>query len=132
MVAYLLAFVAFFFPHLTRYQQSEARAIADEVAHTDGTPQEDLRPVNIAAMESYFDRRAVGKLGERGAWQILGGRDFSAREALRRMRVLGMQGFVGCTRPCPAIVAHRVDRADLWRMAMEPPRDLGAGVAATP
>lgn len=121
MTAYLIAFVLTVWPHLTKYQDREMRAIAAEVAATDGTAQEDLRLMNIAALESGFSRKAVGKMGERGAFQVLGGKDFSAKEALRRMRVQGMDHYCGCRTTCPALVANRIDRADLYRMGFEPP-----------
>ncbi len=132
MIPYLLAFVMAFWPHLTRYQQHEARAIVAEVAATDGTVLEDLELVNIAAMESYFDRSAVGRLGERGAWQVMPpAREYGAREALRRLRAQGIAGYCGCRGPCPAIVAHRVDRAYLWRMSFDPrPEAPGSSAVA--
>ncbi len=78
------------------WQRARVYSIAAEVAASDATPQEGLRGMQIAARESGFDRSAVGKLGERGPWQVLGGHDFSWHEALRRMRVQGMVAFVGC------------------------------------
>ena len=113
-----------------------------EVSHLPTTPWKMLRLLNVSALESGFDRTAVGKLGERGAFQILGGRDFSAREALRRMDVQGMVAYVGCRHAedrvvvqgtattCAELVAHRTEKADLWFMGFEPPRPLEDAVIA--
>ena len=133
MIHYLLAFVLAFWPHLTRYQRTEAGAIAADVLTTDATPGEALRLMNVAAMESGFSRTAHGSHGELGAFQIMPpARSYGAAEALRRMRVQGMDAYCGCTRqhPCPALVAHRVDRADLWRMAFDPPAAVLQGASA--
>jgi hypothetical protein len=143
LTAYLLSFVVTFWPHLGRYQQREAVAIAEEVANTQGDVLEDLTLMNIAAMESGFSRSAVGKAGERGPWQVSTdeGRnhDFSAKEALRRMRTQGMLGYVGCRHAqdevvlagvrltCAEVVAHRVDRAALFRMGFDPSREQAPG-----
>ena len=64
LVAYYLAFVTAFWPDLTRYQRREVSIIVRDVASTDATPREGLRLVNIAAAESSFDTRAVGRHGE--------------------------------------------------------------------
>ena len=135
LIAYLLAFVASFWPHLTTYQWHEAEEIAAEVARLKTSPWKMLRLVNIAASESCFDRTAVNKeSGARGPFQVLGGDDFSAREALRRMEVQGMVAFVGCRKAedrvhvqgslvtCADLVDHRVGKADLWFMGHEPPQ----------
>ena len=132
LTAYLIAFALSWWPSIAhhRYQDREMRAIAEEVAEAGGTPMEDLRLMNIAAMESNFDRKAIGRHGERGAWQIMPpAREYGAREALRRMREQGMSGYCGCVRPgrrvtgleCPLLVAHRIDKADLYLMAFDPP-----------
>ena len=135
LVAYLLGFVHSWWPHLTRYQTREADAIVHEIVDTtDGTPLEDLYLVNIAALESGFDRKAVGKAGERGAWQVmLPAKEYGAREALRRIRVQGWVAYVGCRHAedhvvvagtpttCAAIIEHRTEKAVLYRLAFDPP-----------
>ena len=100
LTAYLIAFALSWWPSIAhhRYQDREMRAIAEEVAEAGGTPMEDLRLMNIAAMESNFDRKAIGRHGERGAWQIMPpAREYGAREALRRMREQGMSEEVDRT-----------------------------------
>ena len=128
MHVYILAFIVTFWPGFTRhpYQVREAMAVVDDILSTDADPGEALRLANIAAMESGFRRDAIGTHGERGAFQIMPpARSYDAREALSRMRLQGMDAYCGCVRhfgdTCPAIVAHRVDRADLFRMAFDPP-----------
>src|ERR1700733_4154422 len=101
LLPYLCPCVCAFWPHISNYQRHEAKTVITEVVMTtDATPLESLEMLNIAALESGFDTHAVGKGGERGAFQVStdGGRnhDFSAREALRRMRVQGMIAYVGC------------------------------------
>jgi hypothetical protein len=138
LVAYLLAFVQAFWPNLTRYQRHEVKTIVADIASTNGTPLEDLTLVNIAALESNFDTHAKGDHGRsHGAFQVSddGGKnhDYSAREALRRMRTQGMVGYVGCrhledhvvlsTGPttCVEMIAHRTDRALLFLFGNDPP-----------
>jgi hypothetical protein len=139
MSSYLVGFVFWFWPGVatTVHQQADMRLDAAEVAATDCTPSECLRLMNIAALESGFRRDARGKLGECGAWQILDG-PCTAKEALRRMRVQGMLGYIGCRdleshvviqgreTTCRDMIAHRVDRADLYRMGIEPPTSRDA------
>ncbi len=135
LVAYLLGFVHSWWPHLTRYQTREADAIVHEIVDTtDGTPLEDLYLVNIAALESGFDRKAVGKAGERGAWQVMPpAKEYGAREALRRMRVQGWVAYVGCrhaddivvihgrSTTCQELIDHRTDRANLYAWTYRAP-----------
>ncbi len=134
LITYLLTFVAMFWPAAkhSRYREREVEAIAADVATTDASPWEALRLMNIAALESTFYRAAVGSHGERGAWQIMPpASSYGAKEALRRMRVQGMAGFCGCVRPgrrangdeCPEMVSHRIDKADLFYFAFDPPRE---------
>jgi len=138
VVAYLIAFVLAFWPAVGKrpYQYKDMKSIAVEVAALHTTPNKKLRLMNTAAMESGFRRDAVGKAGERGPWQILGGHDFSAKEALRRMDEQGMVAYVGCrhiddavvlpggTRTtCRQMIANRIDRADLYSWVFEPPPD---------
>ena len=136
MHAYILAFILTFWPAFARhpYQVREVSAVVDDIVSTDASPGEALRLANVAALESGFRRDAVGTHGERGAFQIMPpARSFGAREALHRMRLQGMIAYVGCRRAddevlirgerltCASMVAHRVDRADLFRMAFDPP-----------
>ena len=146
LTAYLIAFVLSCWPSVAKHhrQDLEMRAIASEVAALPTTPNKMLRLMNTAAMESGFDRTAKGQLGECGAWQILGGYDCSAKEALRRMDTQGMVAYVGCRHledkvivqgrrtTCAALVAHRVDKADLYSWVFPPPtlEDAGADVIA--
>ena len=138
LFAYVLSFVFACWPNMPARQQRDARATVAEVTQLPTSPWTMLRLVNIAALESGFRPDAVGPRGERGRWQVLGGTDFSAAEALRRLS-LGMVSYVGCHREdervvvhgaattCAALIAHRVDRADLWFFGHEPP---GSDVAA--
>ena len=131
LTAYLIAFALSWWPNVAhhRYQDHELKIIAADIASSGATPLEGLILVNIAAMESNFDTHAKGRHGELGAFQIMPpAREYGAREALRRMREQGMAGYCGCVRPgkkatgneCPAIVAHRTDKAILYRMAFDP------------
>lgn len=100
----------------------EMAAITADIVSTDASPEEALRLGNIAAMESGFERKAKGPHGERSAFQIMPpARSYDAKEALRRMRVQGIQSYCGCVRPCPRTVAHRTEKAMLWRFAFDPP-----------
>jgi hypothetical protein len=95
----------------------EMSAISWEIAHTDCAPEECLVLANIPRWESGYERRAVGKMGERGAWQIMPpASSYGAKEALRRLRVQGIRGYCGCTerRPCPEMVERRVGPARVW------------------
>jgi hypothetical protein len=119
---YLVTFALAMWPIIGHIpvQNREMRAVADEIAGTDASPWEALRLMNIAAVESGFSRNAVGKLGERGAFQVMGTKH-DAREALRRLRTQGLAGYMGCGRfDCSAIIAKHVDRADLFYMAFSP------------
>lgn len=124
---YLVNFALENWPQVERhtYQRKEMRAIAREISKLpDATLLESNRLMNIAAMESYFDRKAKGKMGECGAWQIMNGTDCSAARALWLMRTQGMLGYVGCPRETPEclkLIQHRVNRADLYRMGFDPP-----------
>lgn len=138
MFAYLVLFVLDVHPEFMRssWQRNRVYSIAAEVAASDATPREGLRGMQIASQESGYDRGAVGRLGERGPWQVRGGKDFSWREALRRMRVQGMLGFVGCRRAadrvvlpngvhttCQEMVDHRVGPADRYLEEYPAPPD---------
>lgn len=114
-----------------KWQRKWVYDAAHEVADkTDATPGEGLRLMLIAKEETGFDPSAIGAKGERGRWQVLGGNDFSAAEALRRMRQGGMVSFVGCrhaadhvTLPngvkttCQEMIDHRIGPADAYAEA---------------
>jgi hypothetical protein len=138
MITYLMTFVLTWWPHVAdySYQLRETKAVVSETAALHTTGWKKLRLLNVAALESGFRRNAVGPLGERGAWQILGGTDFSAKEALRRMDQQGMVAYVGCRHvddkvvvqggvktTCRELIAHRIDKADLFFMAFDPPAE---------
>ena len=134
--AYLVCFILDTHPNVMRHrwQRAWVYETAHEVAEkTDATPQEGLRLMEIPVHESGFDAKAVGSKGERGRWQVHGGSDFSAREALRRLRA-GMVSFVGCRRAedrvtlpngvkttCQEMIDHRVGPADDYLAAHPPP-----------
>ena len=58
--------------HASPYMVARADSIVAEVAATDGTPDQDLQLVEIAWAESNFNRRAIGRQGERGAGAVSG------------------------------------------------------------
>jgi hypothetical protein len=138
LFAYYIVFVLDRHPDMMRRAEQRAWVYdtAREVTKTDANVSEGLRLMNIPARESGYYAQAIGKHGERGRWQILGGKDFSANEALRRMRTQGMMGFVGCGNAkeadevvlpngvkttCGELVAHRVDDADSYLSEYHPP-----------
>lgn len=129
LFAFYVCFVLDTWPQFMRHawQRVEVYAIAlDAAGNTDATPKEGLRLMQIAGVESGFWRKAVGKMGERGPWQIMPpARSYGAREALWRMRHLGMLAYVGCRRAedkvvlpegtkttCHEMVEHRIGPAD--------------------
>jgi hypothetical protein len=134
MILYLVGFVRAWWPGIHGAQERDMWSVAAEVAALPTTAGKKLRLMNIAAMESGFRRDARGKLGECGAWQVMPPyRSCGADEALRRMDGQGMVAYVGCRRAedvvevrgarvtCAQMVANRVDRADTYRMAFDPP-----------
>jgi hypothetical protein len=138
LFAFYVVFVLDAHPEMMRrsWQRHWVYDTAREVAKTDASPQEGLRLMEIPVHESGFDPKAVGRKGEKGRWQILGGNDFSANEALRRMRYQGMMGFVGCGgkkeedkvllpngvhTTCGELVEHRVGPADAYLLEHRPP-----------
>jgi hypothetical protein len=142
MSTYLLHFaVAFFLSmwparYLTNHRHAEMVAITDDILSTDATVDEALTLENIAGMESMWDRTAVGRAGEQGAFQImLSARTtksqraewqaHGAKEALSRLRSQGIAGYCGCSRPyvkpCPELIEHRTWPSRLFRMAFDPP-----------
>lgn len=78
----------------------ELASIAADIASTDASESEARLLASIAVHESSARLHATGKIGEQGPFQVLHG-DPHAREALRRLRTQGLQGYAGCTRPCP-------------------------------
>ena len=88
--------------------------------------------MEIPVHESGFDPTAVGKRGEKGRWQVLGGKDFGAPAALGRLR-MGMVSFVGCRHAsdvvviqgmkttCQAMIDRRVGPADKYLETHAPP-----------
>lgn len=132
--AYLIAFIFSVWTPRTEHRRAEMIAIVDDVLTTDATVDESLQLLNIAALESNFSRTALGKLGERGAFQIRPpAASYGAGEALRRLRAQGIAGYVGCANAsrserCLRMVANRTWQARLWRMGFEPPK-AESGVA---
>ena len=97
----------------------EYSAIAADVASTDATLEEALTLVNIAALESGFERAARGALGEVGAFQNIHGHP-GAKAALALLRLQGMLGYCGCPRRsprCDLLVEHRTGPARQWLAA---------------
>jgi hypothetical protein len=126
MATYFLLFAMTIWPPRTQHREREMRAIAEEVARTDATPEEGLVLMNIAALESYFSRTALGKAGERGAWQVMPpAKSYGAKEALRRLRLVGIERYCGCvpgSEFCRRMAENRTWQARLWRLAFDPPK----------
>lgn len=85
----------------------ELATVAADVASTDATLEEARLLASIAVHESGVRPRAVGRGGERGAFQIMPpARSYGAREALRRLRLQGLDGYAGCgSKRCPELAA---------------------------
>jgi hypothetical protein len=123
MYGYLYRFVAFvcavlWHAHVVPggHRDGEIRAILRDILTTDASVDEALQLALIPALESGYERSAVGKAGERGAWQAMTG-DTSARHALYLLRSQGMLGYVGCVREteeCMRLVANRTLLARIW------------------
>jgi hypothetical protein len=118
-----------------RHHEREMIAIAENLAATDCGALECLTLMGTAGLESGWERSAVGRAGELGALQVM---PFAwttpaqkkewladgSREALRRLRVQGMLGYVGCayeTEKCLALVEHRTFPAKLYYWSHDPP-----------
>lgn len=150
---YLLHFAVSFFlsmwpaHYLTIHRHDEMIAITDDILSTDATIDEALQLVNIAGMESVFDRTARGRAGERGAFQIMPNpktpkatldewQAHGAKEALYRLRIQGIAGYCGCARPdvkpCPDLIEHRSWPARLYRLAFDPPTPSRDAVTLNP
>jgi hypothetical protein len=141
LYAYYILFVLDTHPKFMTHGWQRAWVYTDarQVAfHTDASPSEGLRMMQIAKMESGFFPNAVGRKGECGAWQVLGGTDCSAKEALRRMRIQGMVAYVGCrhasdvvTLPegtrttCQEMIDNRIGPADRYLADHPPPPPPG-------
>jgi len=135
IASYCLAFaLSWWFPR-TAHRLEEMRLAAEDLGTTDATPHEALRLMNIAHEETGFERSKVGDLGERGRFQIRPWpwtteaeiREWTERgaaEALRRLRVQGIYGYMGCPRvtpACEALARARVWPAELYAWAYDPP-----------
>lgn len=101
--ALLICFVAWVEPHSFR-RYTELSVISEDIASTDANEDEALLLASIAMHETMARLDVVGKLGERGAFQVMPPGDPHAKEALRRLRVQGLQGYAGCQKPCPQTV----------------------------
>jgi len=112
------------------------RSIAREILDTDCSPLECVTLMGIPALESGWERTAVGKAGERGAWQIMPpAASYGAREALRRMREQGMLGYVGCVRhteACDQLILNRTLLPAIYLSAFPVEDNHGAEIASTP
>ena len=123
MFVYLYSFVMFvcaalWHAHVTPggHRDHEIRAIVEDILTTDANVDEALQLALIPALESGYERSAVGRAGERGAWQAMSG-DESARHALYLIRTQGMLGFVGCTHEteeCTRLVVNRTLLARIY------------------
>jgi hypothetical protein len=117
MYLYVLRFVlCFWFAPDHTHRAEEIRAIAHDIASTDCSVKECLELAEIASMESGFERAAVGKLGEVGAFQNLHG-DPSAKAALRLLRLQGLLHYMGCTtetETCMRMAANRSVKAIIY------------------
>jgi hypothetical protein len=149
---YLLKFCMALFAHvwgaqyLDANRQQRIERVTDDILTTDATLDEALTLENLAGLETGWDQRGVGRLGERGAFQIRPWpgttsaelREWSARgakEALRRFRLQGIEGYCGCRHPdvapCPDMIANRTFPARLFRMAFDPPTGEAPQVEVT-
>jgi hypothetical protein len=124
MATYFLLFAMTIWPPRTQHREREMVAIAIDVASTNATPEEGLILMNIAALESNFNRKALGRAGERGAFQVMPPAvSFGAAEALRRLRLQGIEGYCGCRGRdrCRKKAENRTWQARLWRLGFDPP-----------
>lgn len=138
---YLITFALYLYAQLfaahplTAHRYREMTAITKDILSTDATDDEALQLENIVAWESGWERNSVGRSGEQGAFQVMPmawttpaekaeWKARGAREALRRLRLQGMLGYVGCprhTERCDAMIERRTWPAKLYRMAFDPP-----------
>lgn len=96
-------FVAWTDPHSMK-RRAELFEVATDIASTDCSDDECFMLASIAMHESYVRVHALGRLGERGAFQVMPPGKPGAHEALLRLRRDGLQGYAGCTSPCPRMV----------------------------
>jgi hypothetical protein len=91
----------------------EVASVARDIASTDATIQEAKLLASIAVHESGVRPIAHGRAGERGAFQVMPpAPSYGAREALRRLRAQGLEGYAGCPRGCPKLAAALAKYAD--------------------
>lgn len=82
----------------------ELSAVAADIAATDASEREARLLASIAIHESSVRASAVGPGGERGAFQIMPPGKPGAREALRRLRIQGLEVYAGCgSHRCPEL-----------------------------
>lgn len=147
MLGYLLGFCYLLWLHLFpgwpcgAHRQREMYFIARDILTTDAGPLEALTLENIVGMESGWERTAIGKAGELGAFQLMPNpnttdaertewKHHGAREALRRLRTQGIQGYVGCvtvTERCARMIENRTLQAKLYFWAFSLPNDHASG-----
>jgi hypothetical protein len=157
MWTYLMLFVISLWPHTPAHADMgapprkqlhrlrEMSAITADILSTDATPIESLKLENIVAYESGWERKARGPAGERGAFQIMPFKESTkiqleewqargAKEALRRLRVQGIEGYCGCSQwhPCPDMVAHRTEPARVWFASHPLPSPPATQLAGNP
>ena len=122
---YVLGFILAVFPPRGRGGLHEREAVARDIAGTDCSALECLTLANIAAYESGFDRNAKGRMGERGAFQVMPpASSYGAHEALTRLRRQGLPGFMGfsvCGERCREMADRRTFPAKLYLWAHDPP-----------
>ena len=123
LYTYIVAFILAVFPPRGPWGLHQREAVARDIASTDASPLEALTLANIAAWESGFDTKAKGRMGERGAFQIMRG-DPGAAHALSLLRLQGIMGYMGCprrTERCEAMADRRTFPAKLYFWAHDPP-----------
>jgi hypothetical protein len=151
MLTYLLTFAiglyATLFPAypLGHHRHNEMVMITKDIVSTDARPLEALYLENIVAFESGWERNAIGRQGELGAFQIMPNEKTTlaqrkewkargAKEALYRLRTQGIQGYCGCSEqhPCNDMVEHRTFPAKLYSWVFAPPVVVEEKVADNP
>jgi hypothetical protein len=124
LTAYLTAFAVSLVPtpYRTHHRRVEIDFIVDDIASTDCEVDKCAQLVLISWRETNFERKARGLAGEIGAYQIMPpAQSYGAKEALRRLRAQGIQGYCGCVSWCPKTIEARSWEAELWMMAFDPP-----------
>jgi hypothetical protein len=122
LVAYVLvAMMSWIPPHPS--QLAEYRQIAEAIVDATDDPEDEIQLASIASYESRFSIRARGKLGEVGAFQLLGRAPRTVRgqavEALRRWKQQGRCGYTGEASKAPdcPLATRRYLRAFEWSYA---------------